>query len=900
MSLSETQIESIFHQARGKNSPAERSAFIDGACGKDSALRDRVIALLSAEADASQFLSETPLHESPGSLIDRYQLLQQIGEGGFGVVYMAEQREPVKRKVALKIIKLGMDTKQVIARFEAERQALALMDHPNIAKVFDAGSTESGRPYFVMELVKGVPITEYCDTEHSSTEERLQLFVAVCQAIQHAHQKGIIHRDIKPSNVMVTLHDGKPVPKVIDFGIAKATNVELTQKTLFTEFRQFIGTPEYMSPEQAEMSGLDIDSRSDVYALGVLLYELLTGTTPLAPEKLRKAGMLEIHRLIREAETQKPSTRLSSLMHAGTNAKDSSLATQIARSRGSDPRALSKQVRGDLDWIVMKALEKDRTRRYETSVEFARDIERHLQHEVVEAGPPSKLYRCRKFVARNRVAVFTGSIVVLALIIGLTTATFGLLRAQDEAESKHAVADFYEQMFTSLVPYRVGAVETRREVSGPVGYADLTVADMLQQAGPRIGEAFADRPELEASVRRTFGWTFAGLGSGVEAVQQLSQALETQRKILSAEDPELMRTVSLLAFAIYLEGNPKRAADLVRPNITGHARYGGPDHELALDAQRFCANLLSFCGELEEAAGLAEDLLERSQRSLGENHPTTLWGRYLVACMDIAQGRFEAGIARLKTVRTLTARHFPNNPMHLLSILRLAVGMEDLGQYDEALRDITATIDGTARRFGAQHPMLWYLRCIAARIEARSGDPASADRKLQEIQREQQGKISAEHFMASFWALTRTEVLLFSGRYEEAAELAADLPKVLRAGYGDRGTQYLKGRYLQGCAVLELGGYAEAARSLGAVIRDTERLLPSGCKEMPAFRLAYGRSLMGLERYAEAETQLLQAYESGREMRGAEHEDVRTCASRLVDLYRAWGRPEKARDYEGR
>ncbi|MHC5022445.1 MAG: serine/threonine-protein kinase, partial [Planctomycetota bacterium] len=338
---------------------AARSAFLEGACTGDPALRSEIESMLDAHGEAGAYMGAPTAEcvpapaaprpgEGPGSRIGRYKILQEIGEGGFGVVYMAQQLEPVKRKVALKVIKLGMDSKQVIGRFEAERQALAMMDHPNIAKVLDAGATDTGRPYFVMELVKGIPITEYCDSNGLSARQRLELFVLVCSAVQHAHQKGIIHRDIKPSNVMVTLHDGTPVPKVIDFGIAKATNQELTQKTVFTEFRQFLGTPEYMSPEQAEMSGLDVDTRTDIYALGVLLYELLTGSTPFEPQSLQSAAYGEIQRIIREVEPPKPSTRVSTM--------GEQLAT-VAKRRDTEPAALRRLIRGDLDWIVMRAIE---------------------------------------------------------------------------------------------------------------------------------------------------------------------------------------------------------------------------------------------------------------------------------------------------------------------------------------------------------------------------------------------------------------------------------------------------------------------------------------------------------------------------------------------------------------
>ncbi len=358
--------------------------------------------------------------ERHGSVIGPYKLLQQIGEGGFGAVYMAEQEKPVRRRVALKIIKPGMDTSQVIARFESERQALALMDHPNIARVLDAGATESGHPYFVMELVKGIPITEFCDKNHLVPEARLKLFLDVCHAIQHAHHKGIIHRDIKPSNVLATLQDGVPVVKVIDFGVAKATVQKLTEMTLFTAYGQMIGTPAYMSPEQAEMSGLDIDTRSDIYSLGVLLYELLTGTTPLDARRLRQAGYVEVQRLIREDEPPRPSTRLSSLGDS---------ATALAGNRGLDLKGLVQVLAGDIDCVVMKALEKDRNRRYPTPDSFADDVDRFLRNEMVLARPPSTVYRLTKLAKRNRAAVLTAAVVAAALLAGTAAATWQAVRA---------------------------------------------------------------------------------------------------------------------------------------------------------------------------------------------------------------------------------------------------------------------------------------------------------------------------------------------------------------------------------------------------------------------------------------------------------------------------------------
>ncbi len=396
--------------------------------------------------------------ESVSDTIGHYKLLQLIGEGGFGYVYMAQQSHPVRRKVALKIIKPGMDTKQVIGRFEAERQALAMMDHPNIARVFDAGTTELGRPYFVMELVRGVPITEYCDSAKLGTKQRLELFISVCHAVQHAHHKGIIHRDLKPSNVLVTLHDDRPVVKVIDFGIAKAMNQELSEKTVFTGFKQFIGTPEYMSPEQAAMSGLDVDTRTDIYSLGVLLYELVSGIKPFDGEKMRGADHAEIQRILREEEPPRPSTRLSKASkttggspisaqvgeggaaagkaggsRAGASSP-SSTGEQIAKHRGTDLRSLRKQLSGDLDWIVMKAMEKDRSRRYETASAFGDDLGRYLRNDPILARPPSTMYRLRKFARRNRVGIGAAGGLLSAMLLALAALGYGLLEARHERD----------------------------------------------------------------------------------------------------------------------------------------------------------------------------------------------------------------------------------------------------------------------------------------------------------------------------------------------------------------------------------------------------------------------------------------------------------------------------------
>ena len=519
--------ETLFHLALEK--PAAGIRCLDQACAGDTELRQRLEGLLRSHETPDSFLVNPPAEgperstdsdpngstaEGPGSRIGPYKLLEQIGEGGMGVVYMAEQTQPVRRKVALKIIKPGMDTKQVIARFEAERQALAMMDHPNIAKVLDAGATESGRPYFVMELVRGIPITEYCDQHRLPIPERLDLFMQVCQAVQHAHQKGIIHRDIKPTNVLVTSLDGVPLPRVIDFGIAKATGQSLTDKTLFTGFAQLIGTPLYMSPEQAELSAVDVDTRSDIYSLGVLLYELLTGTTPVDQDTFRTAALDEVRRIIREEEPPKPSMR-------PVCAK--ATVTTVSDNRQTDVRKLNRSLRGELDWIVMKALEKNRSRRYETASGLARDIEHYIAGDPVEAGPPSGWYRLRKFARRNRMVLTATVLVALVLIAGTTVSLWQAILAyapQADAnsqrdEARQAVDDMYTDVAAEWLKQQAALEPMQRKfLQKALAYyqrfvgeksTDPKVRLKTAQAHGRVGliqRSLGRYPEAEAAHRR--------------------------------------------------------------------------------------------------------------------------------------------------------------------------------------------------------------------------------------------------------------------------------------------------------------------------------------------------------------------------------------------------------------
>ncbi len=529
--------------------PDERRPFLAEACGEDVALRKRVEALLLASEAQLGFLpgdddSESaptkvapPTGEVSGSAVGNYKLLEKLGEGGFGAVWAAEQKEPVRRRVALKLIKLGMDTRQVIARFEAERQALALMDHPNIAKVLDAGATETGRPYFVMELVRGITITKYCEQENLGTRDRLELFIKVCQAIQHAHQKGIIHRDIKPSNVMITLHDGEPVPKVIDFGIAKATQADLTDKTIYTHYDQFIGTPAYMSPEQAEMSGLDIDTRADIYSLGVLLYELLCGTTPFDGRELLNSGVDEMRKIIREREPLRPSTKLSQTLNDARQAKDK------RSSQAEDAKRLRTQervtdIRGDLDWVVMKCLEKDRNRRYETANGLAADIRRHIANEPVEARPPSAAYRFQKAWRRNKVAYTAGALVIAALVFGLSVASVALRKAI--SSRKNAVANEAKAMSAqaSEASLRQQAEQDELTARQRAYASDMNVAQQAL-AGNNLGRALdllnRQRPRPGQKDLRGWEWRYLWDQTHSDALFELCQKSEVESLSVSAD-----------------------------------------------------------------------------------------------------------------------------------------------------------------------------------------------------------------------------------------------------------------------------------------------------------------------------------------------------------------------------
>jgi serine/threonine protein kinase len=698
----------IFFEALELSKPEARAAYLERACTGDDALHRKVEELLKEHFSNDSLMagpavegarSEVESPQAPAPMLDRYKLLEKIGEGGFGEVWMADQREPVKRRVALKIIKPGMDSRQVVARFEAERQALAMMDHANIARIFDAGVTDTGRPYFVMELVRGIKITDYCDQNQLPTRERLNLFILVCQAIQHAHQKGIIHRDIKPSNILVTLHDGVPVPKVIDFGIAKATQQELTEKTVFTQFQQFIGTPAYISPEQAEMSGLDIDTRADIYSLGVLLYELLVGQTPFDAKEMMQGGLDALRQIIREKEPLRPSTKLNTL--------PGDARTTAGKRRQTDVGKLVHQLQGDLDWIAMKCLEKNRTRRYETANGLAADIRRHLANEPVVACPPSAGYRLRKFVRRNKGPVLVAGIVLLMLVAGIIGTTLG--QRKDLAEQRRLNERARQAIETVVSDTALEHLSREKELR-PEQKEFLD--KMIQYYAEFIQEAPATEEERRRQARayHRMGSMNAILGRRPqESVKAYRRAVALGQQLV-ADFPnqpefrlELGSTYNSLGVLLHHDHRPREAesayveAQTIFRQLVADFPTRREFRQSLAGIQNNLGNLRAETGRLREAESVhAEALAIRKQlaadfptepilrRALAMSHSNLGWVFYKAGRPEEAEAAYRDALALYKRV----VADFPNRPEFHLELAgshhNLSHVLRDTGRPKEA------------------------------------------------------------------------------------------------------------------------------------------------------------------------------------------------------------------------
>ncbi len=778
--------------------PHRRRLFIEQS-GENSRIAEEALDLLSTLED-SAFLSEVTgaglsptldaavqVWEGPGTKIGRYKLLQRIGEGGFGMVFMAEQTEPVVRRVAVKIIKAGMDTKAVIARFEAERQALAMMDHPHIARVFDAGATETGRPYFVMELVRGDPVTHYCDREELSIEERLALFRDVCGAVQHAHQKGVIHRDIKPTNVLVTVADGRPIPKIIDFGIAKATSARLTDKTYFTEHRQLIGTPQYMSPEQAEVAGVDIDTRSDIYSLGVLLYELLAGEPPFDARRLSAAPLAEIQRIIRDEEPPRPSLRLrtraasSNIVvlpsgEAGRPSTDLS-AVDIARRRGTEPKLLARSLHGDLDWIVMRCLEKDRSRRYETAAALAGDITRYLSREPVSATPPSMGYKLRKFAQRHRGAVLAGAAIAATLVVATMVSVFYAIRASNaletaetqkrlaeaqkklaekNAEETRQVAQFQQIQLSGIDPEAMGrrllddlladakaGMERAGLSAEEIATRQAQLAELLADANPTnvalkslddnifkralaaADEQFGDQPVLKARLLHTLARTLVELGLFERAEAAEREVLAIRLRELGPDHQETMESHSEMTIVQMYLGRYSEAEKHAREVLRISLLSADADESDTLAALNNIGMALFRQGRRQEAEPYFRDLLERQRRIAGEDSPETLTVMNNVGMLMFENGKLaEAEALGRESLERSRRVSGEDSRQALLFESNLAVILEKQGRFQEAEGLYRDAMERSRRARGADHhdtllytSNLGFLSCTLEKLD---------------------------------------------------------------------------------------------------------------------------------------------------------------------------------------
>jgi serine/threonine protein kinase len=869
--------EQLFQTVLGVK-PAERSAFLERECVGSPELRQAVEDLLALDADAGSFLKHPFLESTTadslnpsGIYIDDYHLLHLIGEGGMGEVWLAEQKQPVRRRVAIKLIKAGMDTREVVSRFESERQALALMDHPAIAKVFDAGTTPEGRPYFVMEYVAGMPITTYCDRRKLSTRQRLELFISVCEGVQHAHQKAIIHRDLKPANILVTEVDGKPVPRIIDFGVAKATSQRLSARTLYTQVGAVIGTLDYISPEQADSGGVDIDTRSDVYSLGVVLYELLSGALPF---DFRKLAYAEVLRCLREQDAPTPSTRLR------TQGDDSALT---AKNRNADLPTLMSLLQGDPDAITLKALEKDRARRYSAPLELAADIGRYLRNEPVSAHAPSAAYHARKYIRRHRLGVTLVSLLVLLAIISAVAQTIQLRRIRRERDRADRITNFLTDMFK---------VSSPSEARGNA----VTAREILDRSSNEIEKGLDQDPEVRSQLMLVMAKTYENLGLFSRAHDLMERVVQDRRGALGPDHPKTLEAISQMGWVLYREGREAEAERLTRTTIDAQSRVLGPDDPTTLESKDHLVSILLRQAHYAEAEKLESQLIAASSRKLGPEDPRTLRFMEGLAVAYASQSRFTEAEAEYRKLLDLERRNLgPDHPSTLATMRNLAIMYFGEGNYAAAEKLHRETLKIEQRILGPDHPdTAKTMTLLANTLRYQTGGDSEAEDLYRRSLAIDLRTMGPDHPYTTAAKEGLANVLSEEQRYAEAETLLREILAQRQRLLGTDDTDTLLSQYNLATVLKHENRYPEAEKLIRETLTTQTRVLDPNDPDTLASRSFLADVLFRENKTQEAEAFARSAFNDQSRTLGALHHDTMETLAILSTALAKSGRYDDA------